>query len=131
MLQALVWAVFGTIKSLTPDTTIALGAHVVTSLFAIWAVTAALAGLNQITPNQFRGQITAIYTLFTGLVGVTIGPLMVGLLSDHVFPGPKGLQPSLATMYAVGGIGGVLLLLAARKSYSDAVIRARSWTTNG
>jgi MFS family permease len=131
MLQALVWAVFGTIKSLTPDTTIALSAHVVTSLFAIWAVTAALAGLNQITPNQFRGQITAIYTLFTGLIGVTIGPLMVGLLSDHVFPGPKGLQPSLATMYAVGGIGGVLLLLAARKSYSDAVIRARSWTTNG
>jgi hypothetical protein len=34
-------------------------------------------------------------------------------------------------MYAVGGTGGVLLLLAARKSYSDAVIRARSWTTNG
>lgn len=131
MLQALVWAVFGTFKSLTPDTTLALGAHVITSLFAIWSVTAALAGLNQITPNQLRGQITAIYTLFTGLIGVTVGPLMVGLLSDHIFPGAKGLQPSLAVMYAFGGAGGVLLLLLARKSYSDAVIRARSWTTSG
>ena len=129
MLQALVWAIFGTIKSLTPDTTIALSAHVVTSLFAIWSVTAALVGLNQITPNQLRGQITAIYALFTGLIGVTVGPLTVGLLSDHVFTGPKGLQPSLATMYAVGGSLGVVLLLLARKSFSDAVIRARSWMT--
>lgn len=129
MLQSIVWGIFGTIKCLTPSTDVALACHVMTSLFAIWSVTAALTGLNQITPNEMRGQVVALYTLLTGLVGVTVGPLVVGLLSDNVFIGDKGLQPSLAAMYFFGGFLGVALLLAGRRAYGEAVIRARTWAT--
>jgi len=129
MLQAVVWGVFGTLKCLTPNTDVALLSHVMTSLFAIWSVTAALNGLNQITPNEMRGQVIAVYTLLTGLVGVTFGPLVVGVLSDHVFTGATGLQPSLAAMYFFGGFLGVALLLLGRRAYGDAVDRARAWAT--
>jgi MFS family permease len=129
ILQALTWAVFGTIKALHPDMDVVLTTHVLSSLFAIWAVTAALAGLNEITPNEMRGQITALYTLFSGLIGLTAGPLIVGVLSDDVFSGPKGLQPSMAAMYLAGGAAAVVLLLAGRKAYVRAVARAKVWHT--
>jgi MFS family permease len=129
ILQALTWAVFGTIKALHPDMTVVLTTHVLSSLFAIWAVTAAIAGLNEITPNEMRGQITALYTLFSGLIGLTVGPLVVGMLSDDVFTGPKGLQPAMATMYLVGGALAVLLLLIGRRAFVGAVARARAWRT--
>jgi MFS family permease len=129
ILQALTWALFGTIKALHPDMTVVLTAHVLSSLFAIWAVTAALAGLNEITPNEMRGQMTALYGLFSGLIGLTLGPLVVGMLSDDVFPGPRGLQPAMATMYLGGGALAVLLLAAGRRAYAAAVARARVWHT--
>lgn len=128
-LQALTWAVFGVIKALHPDMTVVLTAHVLSSLFAIWAVTAALAGLNEITPNEMRGQITALYTLFSGLIGLTVGPLVVGMLSDDVFRGPKGLQPAMAAMYLVGGALAVLLMVVGRGAFTEAVGRARTWRT--
>lgn len=131
LLQSIVWGIFGTIKSLTPSTDLALACHVMTSLFAIWSVTAALTGLNQITPNEMRGQVVALYTLLTGLVGVTVGPLIVGLLSDNVFVGDKGLQPSLALMYLCGGLLGAVVLLAGRRAYGQAVVRAGAWATQG
>ncbi len=129
MLQAVMWAIFGTIKCLAPDTTVALVAHAITSLFAVWSVTAALAGLNQITPNEMRGQIIALYMLLTGLVGVSVGPLSVGLLSDHVFSGPLALQPSLASVYAGGGALAVVLLWVGRRAFSRSVEASKVWTT--
>ena len=131
MLQAVMWAVFGVLKCLAPDPMMALAGHAVTSLFAVWSVTAALSGLNQITPNEMRGQIVALYMLLTGLVSLTLGPLSVGLLSDHVYSGPLALQPSLATIYAIGGTIAVALLWVGRDAFSRSVVASRAWTTQG
>ncbi len=127
MVQCAAWAIFGTYKCFAPTPELALTGHVVTSMFATWAVTSALTALNQVTPNQLRGQVVAVYTLFLGLVGVGIGALAVGLLSDYVFTGPKGIAPSLATVCAVGGVAGIAVLWFGRRSYQASVIRARQW----
>lgn len=127
MLQCAVWAVFGTFKSLAPTPQLALAGHVVTSLFATWAVTSALTALNQVTPNQLRGQVVAVYTLFTGLVGVAVGAVGVGVLSDYVFTGPHGIAPSLATVCFLGGAAGIAVLVLGRRGYQGAVQRARAW----
>lgn len=127
MVQCAAWAIFGTFKTLAPTPELALTGHVITSLFATWAVTSALTALNQITPNHLRGQVVSIYTLFLGLVGVGVGALAVGLLSDYVFTGPKGIAPSLATVCAVGGVLGIAVLWYGRRSYMAAVERARNW----
>ena len=123
-LQCLAWVIFGTAKCFAPTPEIALVLHVGTSLFATWAVTAALTALNEITPNQLRGQVVAIYTLLTGLVGIAVGSGAVGLLSDHVFNYPKGIAPSLALVCFSGGMIGIAILIYGRRNYQQAVRRA-------
>jgi MFS family permease len=127
MLQCTAWAVFGTAKCLVPTPELALIGHVCTSLFATWAITAALTALNQVTPNQLRGQVVAVYTLLTGLVGIAVGSGAVGLLSDYVFNYPTGIAPALALVCLTGGLAGIAMLAYGRNSYRVAVQRAANW----
>ena len=131
MLQCVAWVLFGTAKCFAPTPELALVLHVGTSLFATWAVTAALTALNEVTPNQLRGQVVAIYTLLTGLVGIAVGSGAVGLLSDHVFNYPTGIAPSLALVCFSGGMIGIGILAAGRSRYRAAVQRASQWAADG
>ncbi len=126
-LQCAVWAVFGTLKCLAPTPQLALAGHVATSLFATWAVTSALTALNQMTPNQLRGQVVAIYTLLTAFVGVALGSGAVGVLNDYVFTDPKGVARSLALVCFAGGVFGIALLTYGRGAYLSAVQRGRGF----
>ena len=126
-LQCVAWAIFGTAKCLAPTPQLALAGHVMTSLFATWAVTSALTALNQITPNRLRGQVVAVYTLLTAFVGVALGSVVVGVLNDHVFTDPKGIAPSLALVCFTGGLAGIALLAYGRRAYLAAVIRGRDF----
>lgn len=127
MLQCLAWAIFGTTKCLVSSPELALVGHVGTSLFATWSITAALTALNQVTPNQLRGQVVAVYTLLTGLVGIAVGSGAVGLLSDYVFNYDTGIAPSLALVCFLGGAIGIAILAYGRVGYTGAVQRAARW----
>jgi len=127
MLQCVAWAIFGTAKCLAPTPELALVGHVLTSLFATWAITSALTALNHVTPNQLRGQVVAVYTLLTGLVGIAVGSGAVGFLSDYVFDYPKGIAPSLAVVCFMGGAIGIVILGLGRRGYLEAVRRAAAF----
>lgn len=129
MLQCAAWALFGTAKCLAPTPELALVGHVLTSMFATWAVTSALTALNQVTPNQLRGQVVAVYTLLTGLVGIAVGSGAVGFLSDYVFDYPTGIAPSLALVCFLGGAIGIAILGFGRAGYLAAVQRAASFNS--
>lgn len=129
MLQCAAWALFGTAKCLAPTPELALFGHVLTSMFATWAVTSALTALNQVTPNQLRGQVVAVYTLLTGLVGIAVGSGAVGFLSDYVFNYPTGIAPSLALVCFLGGAIGIAILGLGRTGYLAAVRRAASFNS--
>ena len=127
MLQCLAWAIFGTAKCLVSSPELALAGHICTSLFATWSITAALTALNQVTPNQLRGQVVAVYTLLTGLVGIAVGSGAVGLLSDYIFNYDTGIAPSLALVCFLGGSIGIAILAYGRVGYTGAVQRAARW----
>jgi len=127
MLQCTAWVIFGTAKCMAPTPELALVGHVMTSLFATWAVTSALTALNQVTPNQLRGQVVAVYTLLTGLVGIAVGSGVVGYLSDNVFDYATGIAPSLALVCFLGGATGIAILAAGRRGYLLAVQRAAAF----
>jgi MFS family permease len=68
-----------------------------------------------IIPNRARAQISALYVTLTTLVGLGVGPIVVGLMTDHVFHGPSAIRYSLAIVVSVPApIMLVLLLLACR-----------------
>ena len=126
-MQCVAWVVFGTAKCLAPTPELALIGHAGTSLFATWALTAALTALNQLTPNQLRGQVVSVYTLLTGLVGIAVGAGVVGLLSDYVFNYETGIAPSLALVCFTGGVIGLVLVTLGRAAFRIAVQRAANW----
>jgi MFS family permease len=126
-LQCASWAIFGPFKCFAATPELALAGHVATSLFATWAITAALTALNQITPNQLRGQVVAVYTILFGFAGVAVGSVAVGLLNDYVFTDEHGIAPSLALVNAAGGLAGIVLLVWGRTAYLVSVQRSRSF----
>lgn len=127
-IQGGVWAVFGTMKFLMPTAELAVFFHVLTTLTGSLAITAALTGISQITPNELRGQFTALYALLTGLISVTAGAFIVGFLSDNLFTGPKGIGYSLSTVYFLCGGLGFAILMIGRKAFERAGRDAQQWS---
>lgn len=66
-------------------------------------------------PGAMRGQIAALYMFVVNLVALGVGPLVVALFSDQIFPGPDGLGKSLIAIACVAApLAGAGLLLARR-----------------
>jgi MFS family permease len=68
-----------------------------------------------IIPNRARAQVTAIYITLITLVGLGVGPLVVGLMTDLVFQNPADIRYSLAIVVSFPApIMFALMLLALR-----------------
>jgi MFS family permease len=91
--------------------------YCVLSLATNCAAVSALTALNRITPNTLRGQVIAIFSLSTGLIAVSVGPLSVGLLSDHVFGAAHGVGKALAVVLATTGVLGFAVFALTRPGY--------------
>ncbi|GIL38991.1 MFS transporter [Roseiterribacter gracilis] len=129
----LITAVIGTVyygtwcvlAALAPTGTWSIVCFIASAIMANTCVASAFAGLAQIAPNELRGRLIAFYTLVGGLVGLFIGPTVLGLISDLVF-GAARLDLSLATAFGLNTLIGVTILLVGRKRYIAAVIEARA-----
>jgi MFS family permease len=57
--------------------------------------------VQEAVPNRLRGQASALYYLANSIVGLTIGPLSVGLLTDYVYEDPLRIGSALALVAVV------------------------------
>lgn len=78
---------------------------------------AAAAALQEITPNQMRGQVTAVYQFTCNLFGIGLGPTLVALCTDHLFHDEAAVGHSIVLAIAISGPLALLLLWRARTSY--------------
>lgn len=86
------------------------------------AVTAAgAAALMMYTPNQLRAQVTALYYFVINVLGLTIGPTAVALVTDYGFGDDLALRYSLAIVCAGAGAFAVGFLIANLRYYGPAV----------
>ena len=60
-----------------------------------------ITALTQITPNEFRGQVLAMYFFCLYIFGVGVGPVAVALLTDFLFQDTAAIQYSLGLVAAV------------------------------
>ena len=65
--------------------------------------------LQLLTPNRMRGQVSSIYLFLINIIGLGLGPTMVGLSNDYLFVRPDGVGQSLALVGAIGLIPSLLL----------------------
>lgn len=81
--------------------------------------------LQQVTPNQYRGRVSAIYLLFGNLIGFGLGPLLPAALADYAFGDDASLGLSVAiTAFVTAPLASILLLLgrgAMRAGLAEAV----------
>ena len=72
-----------------------------------------------IVPNRARAQVTALYITLTTLVGLGVGPLVVGLMTDHVFRNPADIRYSLAVIVGLAAPAMFVLSLTAWRPYRE------------
>jgi MFS family permease len=77
--------------------------------------------LQSITPDRMRAQFGAAYQLSLTLVGATLGPFSVALLTDYFFRDEARLGYSMAIVSAIANpIAAIVLWLALSRAISSA-----------
>ncbi len=75
------------------------------------------AALQEITPNEMRGQVTAIAFLILALVATTLGNTLVGLLTDYVFVDVKEVRSSAVIVAVFATVLGLIILRLGLRAY--------------
>lgn len=117
--------VCGVAYTLAPTAWVAVAALVPYNFFASFAFGAAIAAVQEITPNRMRAQMAALFTSVVTLIGLGLGPSVVGLLTDRVFGSGAAVRYSLLGV-TVAGLGAAATLLAAGLGPYRRSVRARA-----
>lgn len=108
---------FGGIAPLMPSGELALALFVPAVFLGTMPYPMAATALQLATPNELRGQVTALYMLIVNAVGLGLGPVIVGALSDQIFTGPDGVRYGLALVNALCAPLAMIALLLAFRPY--------------
>ncbi len=95
-LTALVWFIPAVIGPLMPTAKLALWAVTPTLFLFNFYFGGALAGLQLVTPNQMRAQVSATLLFVVNITGLGLGPLVIGFITSYVFGDETMLNYSLS-----------------------------------
>lgn len=113
-----VFAPLAIVGPLMPNGWLALGASALGGMMGLASAVPQNLVIQEITPNEMRGQVTGLYLMMFTAVGA-MGPLIVGLLIDDVFGHDGDVWKALALM-------AVLLVPAAAFTISRAIAPYRA-----
>jgi MFS family permease len=120
-------AVFASLPTLMPSVTMVWVAIFVSGLtFNAYNGVGPMA-VNQVTPNQYRAQVSAVYLFVVNALGLGVGPTLVPLLNDHLFHDPLKIRYSLIIVVFCSATAAIALLLSVRPMYRQKVIEAEQW----
>jgi len=74
-----------------------------------------------------RGQVTALFLLCFALIGYSLAPYVVAVLTQYVFGDKSMLRYSLASMHIVLGPIAAIIFWYGLKPYGKAFAAARAW----
>ena len=109
--------VFGALAPLMPTAGGALAMLAPAIFLSMMPYPCAGTAIQLIVPNRARAQVTAIYVTLTTLIGLVVGPLVVGLMTDHVFHDPAQIRYSLSIVVGIAAPTMFILLLSAFRPY--------------
>ncbi|MDX2143593.1 MAG: MFS transporter [Rhodospirillaceae bacterium] len=112
---------------LMPTPELALFVLVFGSIGGAWVTATGAASLMMICPNQMRGQITALYYFVISILGLTVGPSAVAIVTDFVFKDEAMLRYSLALTCGVATMFAIVLLVYNLKYFRAGVAEAQQW----
>jgi MFS family permease len=119
--------VCGAIYTLAPNAALSVGALVPYNFFASFAFGAATAAVQEVTPNRMRAQVGALYLSVVTLVGLGLGPSVVGVLTSAVYGRDTAVRDSLFWVTVVGLSAAAALLAAGLAPYRRSVVYRAQW----
>ncbi|MDH5671498.1 MAG: MFS transporter [Myxococcales bacterium] len=129
---ATAWFPFGILMPLMPTAELSFAMLIPATFFAAMPWGIAPAAIQEIMPNQMRGQASAVYLFIINLVGLGLGPQVLALVTDYVFADENQVHLSLLWTTTLAHVFAAALLLyglsAFRKSrdYCDAWLEKNS-----
>lgn len=120
-LPFIIWFLYAPTKS------VAYIAYIVPGLFGLVYASISYAAMQELAPVRMRAMASAVMLLCLTLIGIGLGPVIMGLLSDLYAAelGPKSIQRSLTLILGFYLLSTVFYLDAA-KHYRAGVARALS-----
>ena len=110
--------IFGVLATQMPNGLLAMLFLVPTVFLSNTPYACAGTSIQMIIPNRARGQVTAIYITILTLIGLVVGPTVVGLMTDYVFRDPNQIRYSLAIVVGVPAPIMFMLLRSAFPHYA-------------
>ena len=104
---------------------LALIAVLVLCTSAPWGV--AVAALQQFTPNEMRGQVSALYLFFVNIIGIGMGPTLIALTTDHAFGDDTMLRYAMALVAGISAILAAVTLAVGLPAFRSSLRRAEAW----
>jgi MFS family permease len=120
VLSTLVSVPFGIAGPLMPNPWLAVGCGLIAAMTSIMAAAPENAAVQTVTPNRLRGQMTFLFLFIMNVVGMGIGPLIVGALNQYVF-GEEQIRLSLAVVGALMGIPAIYVFWRGMRPYGRAI----------
>jgi MFS family permease len=111
--------------TLAPTAWFALGAFAASQFIAMWVPGPFNAALQVVTPNEMRGQITALFLFVFNIVGFGLGPSVVPWVTENVFHDPMQLGNGLALTIGILMPLSILSIWLGMKPYAAALAHAR------
>lgn len=90
-------------------------------LFVAMLAVVANTAMSMVTPNELRGTTTAFFSATTGMVAMTLGPVLVALFSKHFF-NDASIGKGLAVLIAICIPLASFLLIRGMPYFKHAVI---------
>jgi len=93
--------IFSISAPLMPNPWIAVALYSVAFLIGIGGAVPQNAALQSVTPNEMRGQVTALYLFVFSVIGMGLGPSFIALFTDFVIGDEKLLRYALTVSAAI------------------------------
>jgi len=83
--------------------------------------------VNQVTPNQYRAQVSAVYLFVVNALGLGVGPWLVPFVNNLLFHDPVKIRYSLMLVVFCSAAAALVLLMAVRPIYRQKQTEAAQW----
>lgn len=128
MIAGLIWLPTGMAFPLLSNDKLAMALVAPTVFFAAMPFGVAPAALQELMPNNMRGQASAIYLFVVNMIGLGVGPLLLGIMNDQVFTQADGVRYSLLTVTTGAHLLGGTMLFLCLKPYLRSLERVAKET---
>jgi len=129
LIAAVAWIPTGMLYPLMSNGNVAAVLLAPTTFLVSMPFGVSAAAIQQMMPNEMRGQASALYLFVVNLIGLGLGPTAVALMTDYVFQDDKAVNYSLLIVGTAAHIGSAILLWLGLRPYLDSLTRLKEWTS--